>query len=98
MPQDHSGWRVRPRVRRPRTRVRLVKRPALAPMYTALGLTSLDQVISNRKLRWAGHVRRRNWSRVHRVPAQFLTGRGSTHLAAEDGHTLTGMTSRASSS
>jgi hypothetical protein len=23
-----------------------VKRPALAPMYTALGLTSLDQVIS----------------------------------------------------
>jgi hypothetical protein len=28
-----------------------VKRPALAPMYTALGLTSLDLVISNRKLR-----------------------------------------------
>jgi hypothetical protein len=28
-----------------------VKRPALAPMYTALGLTSLDQLISNRKLR-----------------------------------------------
>jgi hypothetical protein len=25
-----------------------VERPALAPMYTALGLTSLDQVISNR--------------------------------------------------
>jgi hypothetical protein len=24
-----------------------VKRPALAPMYNALGLTSLDQVISN---------------------------------------------------
>jgi hypothetical protein len=36
----------------------VVKRPALAPMYTAFGLTSLDQVISNRKLRWAGHVRR----------------------------------------
>ena len=28
-----------------------VKRPALAPMYTALGLTSIDLVISNRKLR-----------------------------------------------
>jgi hypothetical protein len=29
-------------------------------MYTALGLTSLEppQVISSRKLRWAGHVRR----------------------------------------
>jgi hypothetical protein len=27
-----------------------VKRPALAQMYTALGLTSLDLVISNRKL------------------------------------------------
>jgi hypothetical protein len=26
-------------------------------MYTALGLTSLDQVISNWKLRWARHVR-----------------------------------------
>jgi hypothetical protein len=38
-----------------------VKRPALAPMYTALGLTSLDQVISNWKLRWAGHVRRMDW-------------------------------------
>jgi hypothetical protein len=30
-------------------------------MYTALGLTSLDQVISNRKLRWAGHVRSMDW-------------------------------------
>jgi hypothetical protein len=39
-----------------------VKRPALAPMYTALCLTGLDQVISNRKLRWAGHVRRMDWS------------------------------------
>jgi hypothetical protein len=29
-----------------------VKRTALAPMYTALGLTSLDLVIFNRKLRW----------------------------------------------
>jgi hypothetical protein len=38
-----------------------VRRPALAPMYTALGLTSLDQVISNRNLRWAGHVRRMDW-------------------------------------
>jgi hypothetical protein len=47
-----------------------VKRPALAPMYTALGLTSLDQVISNRKLRWAGHVKRMDWSRL---PRKFLT-------------------------
>jgi hypothetical protein len=47
-----------------------VKRPALAPMYTALGLTSLDLVISNRKLRWAGHVRRMDWSRL---PRKFLT-------------------------
>jgi hypothetical protein len=38
-----------------------VKRPAVAPMYTALGLTSLDQVIANRKLRWAGPVRRMDW-------------------------------------
>jgi hypothetical protein len=47
-----------------------VKRPALATMYTALGLTSLDLVISNRKLRWAGHVRRKDWSRP---PRKFLT-------------------------
>jgi hypothetical protein len=47
-----------------------VKRPALAPMYTALGLTSLDLVISNRKLPWAGHVRRMDWSRL---PRKFLT-------------------------
>jgi hypothetical protein len=39
-------------------------------MYTALCLTSLDQVISNRKLRWAGHVRCMDWSRLHR---KFLT-------------------------
>jgi hypothetical protein len=38
-----------------------VKRPALAPMYTALDLTSLDQVISNPKLLRAGHVRRMDW-------------------------------------
>jgi hypothetical protein len=31
-------------------------------MYTALALTSVDQVIFNRKLRWAGHVRRMDWS------------------------------------
>jgi hypothetical protein len=31
-------------------------RPALAPMYTALGLSTLDQVISHRKLHWDGHV------------------------------------------
>jgi hypothetical protein len=46
-----------------------VKRPALAPMDTALGLTSLDLVVSNRKLRWAGHVRRMDWSRL---PRKFL--------------------------
>jgi hypothetical protein len=28
--------------------------------------TILDQVISNQKLRWAGHVRRMNWSRLPR--------------------------------
>jgi hypothetical protein len=47
-----------------------VKRPALVPMYTALGLTSLDLVISNLKLRWAGHVRRMDWSML---PCKFLT-------------------------
>jgi hypothetical protein len=49
---------------------RFVKRPALAPMYTALGLTSLDQVISHRKLCWAGQVRRADWSRL---PRKILT-------------------------
>jgi hypothetical protein len=73
-----------------------VKRPALAPMYTDLGLTSLDQVISYRKLRWAGHVRRMDWSRLPRKTASS-SRRGSTPLAAEDGHTPTGTTSRASS-
>jgi hypothetical protein len=70
-------------------------------MYTALplGLTSLDQVISNRKLRWAGHVRRMDWSRL---PRKFLTSwvdaprcKGRAHAY---GHTPTGTTSRASSS
>jgi hypothetical protein len=65
-----------------------VKRPALAPMYTALGLTSLDQVISNRKLRWVGHVRRMDWSRL---PRKFLTSwvdaprcRGRAHSYRHD--------------
>jgi hypothetical protein len=65
-----------------------VKRPALAPMYTALGLTSLDLVISNRKLRWAGHVRRMDWSRL---PRKFLTSwvdaprcRGRAHSYGHD--------------
>jgi hypothetical protein len=44
-------------------------------MYTALGLTSLDLVISNRKLRWAGHVTRMDWSRLLR---KFLTSRVDT--------------------
>jgi hypothetical protein len=65
-----------------------VKRPALAPMYTALGLTSLDLVISNRKLRWAEHVRRLDWSRL---PRKFLTSwvdaprcRGRAHPYGHD--------------
>jgi hypothetical protein len=65
-----------------------VERPALAPMYTALGLTSLDQVISNRKLRWAGHVRRIDWSKLRR---KFLTSwvdaprcRGRAHSYGHD--------------
>jgi hypothetical protein len=73
-----------------------VKRPALAPMYSALGLASLDQVISYRQLRWAGHVRRMDWSRLSQVPQ--TSRHGLTHLAAEDGHTPTGTTSRVSSS
>jgi hypothetical protein len=51
-------------------RVREYQGPALAPMYTALCLTSLDLFISHRKLRWAGHVRRMDWSRL---PRKFLT-------------------------
>jgi hypothetical protein len=57
-------------------------------MYTALGLTSLDLVISNRKLRWAGHVRRMDWSRL---PRKFLTSwvdaprcRGRAHSYRHD--------------
>jgi hypothetical protein len=65
-----------------------VKRPALALTYTALGLMSLDQVISNRKLRWAGHVRRTDWSSL---PRKFLTSwvdaprcRGRAHSYGHD--------------
>jgi hypothetical protein len=57
-------------------------------MYTALGLTSLDLVISNRKLRWAGHVRRMDCSRLLR---KFLTSwvdaprrRGRAHSCGHD--------------
>jgi hypothetical protein len=64
------------------------KRPALAPMYSALGLTSLDLVIFNRKLRWAGHVRRMDWSRL---PRKFLASwvdaprcRGRAHSYGHD--------------
>jgi hypothetical protein len=59
-----------------------VKRPALAPIYTALGLTSLDQAISNRKLRWAGHVRRMDWSRLPRKLTSWVDAprcRGRAH-------------------
>jgi hypothetical protein len=62
--------------------------PALAPMYTAIGLTSLDLVICNWKLRWAGHVRRMDWLRL---PRKFLTSwvdasrcRGRTHSYGHD--------------
>jgi hypothetical protein len=65
-----------------------VKRRALAPTYTALGLTSLDMVICNRKLHWAGHVRRMDWSRL---PRKFLTSwvdapccRGQAHSYGHD--------------
>jgi hypothetical protein len=65
-----------------------VKRPALAQMYTALCLTSLSQVISNRKLRWAGHMRRMDWSRL---PRKFRTSwvgaprwRGRAHYYGHD--------------
>jgi hypothetical protein len=65
-----------------------------ALVYAALGLMSLlYQVISNRKMRWAGPARRMDWSRL-----ASLSHRGLTHLAAEDGHTPAGTTSRASSS
>jgi hypothetical protein len=78
---------------------------ALAPMYTDVGLTSLDEVISNRKLHWAGHAGRIDWSRLPQ--SLLLAGKsvqasstrlGSSHRAAEDGHSPTGTTSRASSS
>jgi hypothetical protein len=58
-------------------------------MYTALGLTSLDLVISNRKLRWAGHVRRMDW--WSRLPRKFFTSsvdaprcRGRAHSYEHD--------------
>ena len=46
------------------------RRRALAPLYSALGLTSIDKYISNRKLRWAGHVMRMDMSRL---PRKFMT-------------------------
>jgi hypothetical protein len=65
-----------------------VKRPALAPTYTALGLTSFVQVISNRKLRWAGLVQCMDWSKL---PRKFLTSwfdaprcRGRAHSYGHD--------------
>jgi hypothetical protein len=51
-----------------------VKRPALAPTSSALDLPSLDRVISNRNLRWAGHVRRMDWLRL---PRKFSKSRPS---------------------
>jgi hypothetical protein len=53
-------------------------------MYTALGLTSLDQVISIRNMRCAGHVRRMDWSGSLASSSHC----GLMHLAAEDGHSF----------
>jgi exonuclease III len=62
----------------------IFKYAALAPQYVALGLTDIDQYISTRKLRWAGHVMRMSMSRL---PRQFMTswvnaprGRGPPRL------------------
>jgi hypothetical protein len=54
----------------------------LAPMYTTLCLTSLDQVISNRKLRWAGHVRSMDWQVPHDVGQRTSLQRTGTLLRA----------------
>ncbi|KAJ1628772.1 hypothetical protein T492DRAFT_908117 [Pavlovales sp. CCMP2436] len=47
----------------------IFKYAPLAPQYVALGLTDIDQYISNRKLRWAGHVMRMSMSRL---PHMFM--------------------------
>jgi hypothetical protein len=63
-------------------------RASLEPMYAALGLTSIDQYISSRKLRWAGHVMRMSMSRL---PRKFITSwvdapraRGRAHFYGHD--------------
>jgi hypothetical protein len=62
-------------------------------MYTALGLTSLDQVISNRKLRWAGHVRRIDWSRLPRkFPTSWVDAPRCRGRAHSYGHDLSHLT------
>jgi len=48
----------------------IFKCAALAPQYVSLGVTNIDQYISNRKLRWAGHVMRMSMSRL---PRMFMT-------------------------
>jgi hypothetical protein len=48
----------------------IFKYAALKPQYVALGITDIDQHISSRKLRWAGHVMRMPWSRL---PRKFMT-------------------------
>ena len=57
-------------------------------MYAALGLTSIDQYISSRKLRWAGHVMRMSMARL---PRKFITSwvhapraPGRTHFYGHD--------------
>jgi hypothetical protein len=66
-----------------------VKRPAPAPMYIGLGLTSLDQVISNRKLRWAGHVRM-DWSKLPRkILTSWVDAPRCRRRAHSYGHDLT---------
>ena len=47
-----------------------LKYDALAPIYAALGVTGIDQYISSRKLRWAGHVMRMEMTRL---PRMFMT-------------------------
>ena len=71
-----------------RGRSNISHRAPLEPMYAALGLTSIDQYISSRKLRWAGHVMRMSMARL---PRKFITSwvhapraPGRTHFYGHD--------------
>jgi hypothetical protein len=68
----------------------IFKHAALAPQYAALGITGIDQYISTRILRWAGHVMRMPWLRL---PRKFMTSwvdapRGSGRPRHTYGHGL----------